>query len=183
MHNIKNKYDELDSNIAKWFAIYTHPKREKIVCKQIKETGVKCYLPLIKELRLWHDRKKWIETPIFNSYVFVRITSKEYEKVIQIPGVINFVNFSGERIAIPQEQIDLIKLVLEETNDIKVENSGLYIGQNVEIIRGILIGKKGKLIEFSGKSRLVLKLKDLGCILSITIDKSKIRSINQSVFS
>ena len=59
-----------------WYAIYTRSRGEKVVAKLLKESGLEVYLPLQRKLRQWSDRKKWVEVPYINSYVFVRTSEK-----------------------------------------------------------------------------------------------------------
>ena len=60
----------------KWIAVYTKPRHEKTVALELGKKGIESYLPLLKERRKWSDRKKWVEFPLFRSYVFVKIELK-----------------------------------------------------------------------------------------------------------
>ena len=48
------------------------------------------------------DRKKWIEFPLFSSYLFARIEIKDSIFVLQTHGVSSLVKF-GEEVAIVQD--------------------------------------------------------------------------------
>ena len=54
-----------------WYVLYTKPKWEKKVAEQLQAMGIDCYCPLVMKERQWSDRKKKVEMPLFNSYVFV----------------------------------------------------------------------------------------------------------------
>ena len=54
-----------------WYAIYTRSRGEKVTAKLLSDQGIEAYLPLQRKLRQWSDRKKWVEVPYINSYVFV----------------------------------------------------------------------------------------------------------------
>ena len=66
----------LDQDSKIWVAVYTRPRHEKTVKKEFQKKGFEVYLPMLKERRKWSDRKKWVEFPLFRSYVFVRIKIK-----------------------------------------------------------------------------------------------------------
>ncbi|HEX6432075.1 MAG TPA: transcription termination/antitermination NusG family protein, partial [Niastella sp.] len=62
----------------RWYAVYTHAKWEKKVADLLTRKNIENYCPLNKVVRQWTDRKKIIYEPLFTSYVFPRITNKEY---------------------------------------------------------------------------------------------------------
>ena len=59
-----------------WYLIYTRPRHEKKVFLQLTEMKVRSLLPTTKKLRTWHDRKKYIDEPLFPSYIFVYLEDK-----------------------------------------------------------------------------------------------------------
>ena len=63
---------EKPDNPTPWKVIYTASRQEKKVAVLLERFGIAYYLPLVKKLRLWSDRKKWVEMPLFNGYVFVK---------------------------------------------------------------------------------------------------------------
>ena len=65
-----------EQELKKWIAFYTKPRHEKLVQKELEKKGVQTYLPLLKERRRWSDRKKWVEFPMFKSYIFVKTELK-----------------------------------------------------------------------------------------------------------
>ena len=71
-----------------WYVVYTKPKWEKKVAEQLINSGIECYCPLITQVRQWSDRKKKVEVPLFNSYVFVQLPDAERNKVFQSVGVV-----------------------------------------------------------------------------------------------
>jgi hypothetical protein len=67
----ENKIDILNSE--NWFALYTKPRSEKKLSNLFKKFNIENYLPTISIKKKWSDRFKTIETPLFTSYIFVRI--------------------------------------------------------------------------------------------------------------
>ena len=59
---------------ARWLVVYTKPRQEKKAAAALEKRGIGVYCPLKREKRKWSDRWKWVETPLFTSYVFVRAT-------------------------------------------------------------------------------------------------------------
>lgn len=142
----------------KWFAIYTKSRTEKIAADELISQGIEAYLPVKKTLRKWSDRKKWIEAPLFPSYVFVRINKWEAAKTITTPGVVNFVRFSGEPAAIPDKQIRMVKTIIASGHSYYVELEKPILGEKIIIEYGILKGIEGHIVEIRGKNNIVLEI-------------------------
>ena len=104
----------------RWYAIYTKSRNEKKVALNLQEKGIEVYLPLLKTLKQWSDRKKWVEEPLFRSYLFVRILDKNYLEVLQTDGVVRFITFRQERIPVPDQQIEAVKAYMNEDNRLNI---------------------------------------------------------------
>lgn len=52
-----------------WIAFYTKPRTEKKVDALLQRTGFESYLPIQRRLHKWHGRKKWVKTPLLDSYI------------------------------------------------------------------------------------------------------------------
>ena len=98
---------------GKWKVIYTSSRQEKKVAAYLDKFEIENYLPIYRSLRFWKYRKKWVEMPLFNGYVFVRPTELQRDKVLQIPGVVKYLRYNGDDAVIPERQINLIKELIE----------------------------------------------------------------------
>ena len=152
-----------------WYAIYTNPRAEKRVFQSLNDINVECYLPLQKRLRQWKDRKKWVEVPLISSYVFVKVSNKEYFNVLNIQGVSRYIFFEGKAAPIPEWQINIMKLALDIDPEVEATAENLMLGDPVEIIAGPFMGIKGKLIEYKGKKKVVIEIDNIGQSLLINV--------------
>ena len=125
---------------ARWYAAYTKPRNEKKALERLLAAGIETYLPIQRRLKQWSDRKKMVEEPLFRSYIFVRITQKDYYNVLNTYGVVRYVTFEGKAVPIPNNQIDLIKNLLEQNVEIEAVEESLEPGTRVEVKFGSLIG-------------------------------------------
>jgi len=133
-------------------------------------------LPLLKERRKWSDRKKWVEFPLFSSYLFVKIEIKNSIFVLQTNGVSSLVKF-GEEIAIVQDEvINAIRLAIDGGYQL-VPAEYFIAGNAVEVIEGPMRGVKGIVVQLKGKDRLVIKIDAIQQALSIDIDTRFIKNI------
>lgn len=134
-----------------WYVIYTKPRSEKKVFKLLAEKGLQTYCPLNKTLKKWSDRMKVVEEPLFTSYVFVKISLKEFSEVKQTPGVLNFLYWCGEPAIIKEEEITKIKLFLSEYDQVELVPISIQEGEEVEIAQGLFMGEKGTVSQVEKK--------------------------------
>ena len=159
----------------KWYAVYVKSRCEKKVAIEFDYNGIEYYLPLIKSLRQWSDRKKWIEVPLFNGYIFVYVSMREYDKVIHTQNVVKFIVFEGNAIPIPDVQIAAIKVFVEDSEPPDINVAELKVGQEVEVIAGKLLGLKGNLIEIKGKKMVKVQIETINNCITLSIPKNNLR--------
>jgi len=164
--------------LKNWIVVRSKPRSEKIAYAQLKEKGIEAYLPLLKERRKWSDRKKWVEFPLFPSYLFAKIEIKNSIFVLQTNGVSSLVKF-GEVIAIVQDEVvNAIKLAID--GGYQLTPAEYFIAGNaVEVIEGPMRGVKGIVAQLKGKDRLVIKIDAIQQALSIDIDTRFIKNIKR----
>ncbi|MCU0457076.1 MAG: UpxY family transcription antiterminator [Bacteroidales bacterium] len=163
--------------LPKWYAVYTNPRAEKQVHTRLEELEVEAFLPLQKTIRQWSDRKKIVVKPLLSSYVFVKVVPKEFPKVYKTPGVVKFVSFEGQPVAIPQNQIDNLKLLVNSDADIEVTSEPMAKGDNVKVMSGSLTGLTGELISFGGKKKVVVRIDRLDQNIIVTIPVTFLKKI------
>ncbi len=162
-----------------WFAIYTFPRAEKKIHAELIKNGINAYLPLLRTLKLWSDRKKWVEEPLFKSYIFVHISAHQYFEVLNTPGVVRYVTFEGKAVPIPEKQIEAIRYFLSETDTLPedMDMPGPSPGTIVEITRGPLKGLQGQIVDHLGHKRIRIEIEALGQFLNLTISQHDLRVI------
>jgi len=162
---------------SSWYAIYTKARNEKKVHERLTEQGVESYLPLVKTLRQWSDRKKWVEVPLLSSYVFVRVPQFQLREIIQVDGAAKYISFEGKPAAIPEKQIDNLRLLVNGEADIEVTGERLSPGDPVEVTTGSLRGLTGELIKINNKNKVIVRIDRLDINLVVKIQKAFLRKI------
>ena len=152
-----------------WFAAYTNPRSEKKAYKLLKEQGITTYLPLIKRMKQWSDRRKKVEEPLIRSYIFVKISEREYFKVLNTQHVIRFVTFEGKAVPIPEDQIETVKKLLSTDTEVDVIDTPMEEGDEVRVAKGPLLGLKGELVEYKQRKRVMVKLEHTGKTLVVNL--------------
>lgn len=148
-----------------WMVVYTKSNYEKKAHQLLQMQGLKSFCPLIKVKSKWADRIKTIEVPLFKSYLFVCVNPYEHLQVLQTTGVINYVNYCGKPAIVPQTDIERVRDILTQHDDIEsVSARYLKPGDMVVINEGALNNKQGEVVKVEGKSVLVI-IKELDCAL------------------
>ena len=175
----KNKKENhLHPTEYKWFAVYTQSRGEKTAFKRLKAKGINVYLPLQKKIRVYGRKKREVEFPLITCYLFVKVTKKEYVKVLETEGVLNYVKFNRNLISIPDAEIDLLRRVLGEGWEVDtVETGDWKPGDLVEINQGRLVGTRGRLVSKDGKKLFTVELATLGVGLRMEVDKELLTKI------
>lgn len=156
---------------AVWFAVHTRARHEKVIAQRLREKGVATFLPLVKTVHRWSDRRKTVELPLFNSYLFVNLapTHENRLRVLMEDGILGFVGVRRQGIAIPDEQIEAIRILIAQQLPYS-SHPFLKIGQRVRVRSGALSGMEGILVSRSGEHTLVISVDALQRSLGVRIE-------------
>lgn len=154
---------KVDSN---WYVVYTKPKWEKKVAERLNEIGVITYCPLIKKTRQWSDRKKIINVPLFNSYIFVQIEDKNRNKVFEITGVVRFLFWLGKPATVKNSEIETIQNWLSAPAAYEVSLDQWKKGDKIVLESGPFVSQSATIQEVK-HNHYILILESLGCVLRV----------------
>jgi transcriptional antiterminator RfaH len=153
------KYCAMSSFKSAWYLIYTKPRHEKKVASSLSQAGVEFFLPTSKKLKIWFDRKKYIEEPLFPSYIFVRIKSMyDYYQALNIEGVLYYVKLGKDIAPVSETVISNLKLLVGEGEDIEISTSYFKPGQKLAIQRGSLTGLTCEVVQCNGIKKLLVRV-------------------------
>ena len=159
-----------------WYALYTRPRHEKTVYERLSEKEFDTYLPLVKRVSQWKDRKKKIEEPLFKSYLFCDFEYKYRFDVLETNGIVKIINFNGNPAVVPDWQIESLKKMIESPETIEVEPY-LRPGELVELTSGPMRGMKGTVVRRKGKSRLVLTIDGIMQSVSVEVAEADLKKV------
>ena len=160
-------------NTKSWYAVYTKPRWEKKVHALMIAKGLEAYCPLNRVRKKWSDRLKWVEEPLFKSYVFVRITENEQTSVRLVGGVVNFVYWLGKPAIIKNGEIETIRRFLNDYDEVWAEPITLQKDTRITIRQGPFMNKEGKVVKvFNNKVQVVLE--NIGYCLMAVVDRTNV---------
>lgn len=166
----------LKKHTYSWYALYTKTNFEKRIKEFLEEQNIECYLPVQKKLKQWSDRKKWIEEPLFKSYIFVKVSNVEFFNLLNIPGVFSYVSFGGKPQTIPEYEIENVKILVKQSEqEVFLTQEKIAKGIKVRIQDGPLKGVIGEVVQTSGQSRIMVRVETLGYCLSLNVSKNLIK--------
>lgn len=165
-------------NEVRWYALHTRARHERVVEHRLREEGMEAFLPTMRETHRWSDRKKVVEVPLFNCYVFVRcaLNAEDRTKVYRVDSVLGFVGTRGAGVPIPDEQIESVRTALAQTAPCRA-HPFLKVGQRVRVCGGAMDGVEGVFLSENGDRSLVISVDVIQRSLAVRIDGYDIKPI------
>lgn len=164
-------------NALKWYALYTKSRHEKLVRGELEKKGLETFLPLREVTRQWSDRKKVIEEPLFQGYLFVKMPLRERWTVLNTTGAVRLIGKSAaDPVEVPESDLLAIRRFLEQ--DIVI-NPFPYLkaGERVYVRSGPFKGVEGFIVRKDNHCRLVISLDLLMQSISIQIDQAAVEPL------
>jgi len=161
----------VESEDVRWYALHTRSRHERVVAHRLRECGLEAYLPMVQEVHRWSDRKKKIEVPLFSCYVFLRceLNPENRNHVYQIDSVLGFVGGGAAGMAIPNEEIESVRLLLSLTAPWR-SHPFLRAGQRVRVNGGAMDGVEGIFLSENGDQSLIISVNAIQRSLAVRID-------------
>jgi transcription antitermination factor NusG len=164
-----------------WFILYTYPRAEKVVYKELIKRDIESFLPCIKLENVWKNRqKKLIEKVLFPGYIFVKTSESLLYNIIRLPKIVSFVGCDNKPSIIKQIEIDCIKKMLNESLDITTEYISVINGNKVKIVSGPFADYEGIVLLRKGKTLFGIELTGINQIIFVDITSNKLQMINQN---
>lgn len=145
-----NGTDDSEARSKFWIAAYTRPRSEKKVATELSKLGIETYVPIQKQLRIWSDRKRFIDVPIISMIIFANIIEEDILKIRDHSLIIRILSQPGQKCPahIPTVQIDNLKYMLNQSEiPVLFEHGRFETNEIVKIVRGNLKGLIGQVRE------------------------------------
>ena len=162
----------------RWYAVHTRSKCEQPVAAELTSKGVENFLPAVREIHRWKDRKKEIAVPLFPGYVFTRIPDSPVSRlqVLRTNGTVRILGHGAEIEPVADHEIDALKQLLQAQVPC-LAHPFLREGAWVRVKRGALEGLEGLLARVKNGSRLVLSVEMLSQSVAAEIDAHDVEVI------
>lgn len=129
-----------DNGLPAWYAVHVRSRHEFVAYHELLRRGIEAFLPSVTKVSQWSDRKKRIEQPLFQGYLFVQLPlfAGRFGTVLQTRGVVAFISLGGNMpAAVSAEEIEALKLMVRSGKDLDLY-PGMKTGTRVRIKSGPL---------------------------------------------
>ncbi|CAM3470075.1 UpxY family transcription antiterminator [Zobellia roscoffensis] len=151
--------------MEQWYVLKVKSGYEKKVVQGLSKMNVQVYCPIVKEVRIWSDRKKTIETPLIKSYVFIKCSEKNRPLAFSVHGVERYLYWLGKPALVREEEIEVLKQWTEDDAVEDVAYTSLQPGDRATIQRGLLKDQVA-IVRHVGRTRVSLVLEDMGIVVN-----------------
>lgn len=138
--------DDREACLKFWIAAYTRPRSENKAATELTRLGIQTYVPIQKQLRIWSDRKKYVEVPVIPLVFFAKVGEEEIKKIKFHPLVQKILTYPGDRrpAVIPEVEINNLRLLLNQSEiPVDFEFGSFETNDHVIITSGKLKGLSG----------------------------------------
>jgi transcription antitermination factor NusG len=164
-----------------WYAIFTKPRAEKKVLERMEMEEIEAFLPLIKTVRQWSDRKKTLMLPLIPSYVFVNMLEKDLFKTLPIHGTVNVLKHLGKPAKIREVEIDNLRILSSNSDSNEISTCvNIVKGDAIEVTNGPFMGLVATCLQEGNNHRVVVKIDSLGSCFNVNIPLSFLRKIENN---
>ncbi|HEV2479874.1 MAG TPA: UpxY family transcription antiterminator [Puia sp.] len=157
----------------KWYVVYTKPRWEKKVYNLLIAAGIEAYCPLNRTRKKWSDRIKWVEEPLFKSYIFVKVADDQRSDVRMVDGVVNYVYWLGKPAIVKEKEIETIRKFLNDYEEVQALPIDLSTNMAVTIRQGIFMDREAKVIKVVNNKVQVI-IESIGYSLVATVNRSNL---------
>lgn len=162
-----------------WRLVYVASRQEKKVATYLEQRGIEFYLPVVRSLRYWKDRKKWVDMVLFNGYLFVRPTEAQRDQVLWLPGVVKYIRYNNQDAFVPNEQIELIQRLIEKGYQIQQYESAIPLerGDIAEVLDGPFKGQEVEVFhnEEQGETFIIVTVEAANHRIKVNLPKEVLK--------
>lgn len=168
---------ETTQDSSNWYAIQTRYRFEQKVTAELQARGWDAFLPLLKEIHRWSDRRQQVNIPLFPGYTFAQFNRADLlrREFLKTSGIIGLIEFAGAAVPIPGKQVDDLRQLLSQKVPCAL-HPFLKAGQKVRIRDGSLDGLEGILKE-AGEKSLVISIEAIQRAIAVHIEGYELQLI------
>ncbi len=160
-----------------WKVIYCASRQEKKVAIRLEQMGIVYYMPLVKMMRQWKDRKKWLEMPLFNAYIFVQPTEIQRDQILHLQGVVKYIRYNASDALVRDKDITLIRSIINKGYQLNHFNVAtiLAAGDLAEVIEGPFQGQEVEVFYLEGDSFVVVNIEGINASYKVNLPREVLK--------
>jgi transcriptional antiterminator RfaH len=160
---------------GRWWVLHTKPRNEKAIAAVLDRRGVDYFLPLVRHQRRIRGRIRYVDLPLFPSYLFLCGDWKSRETALKT-------NRVAKVLEVPdQEQLkaDLkqIERVLDSGEPVDLYPA-LKAGARCRVRSGVLAGLEGVVLRRKGPWRVYVAVQFIAQSAELELDSAMLEVID-----
>ena len=156
--------------VSRWYALRTKSRFEATTASALREKGFLEFVPTWRSRRMWSDRVKELDLPLFPGYVFCHFDASDPYPVLNSPGVVHIVSAGSKPIPVEDREIESVRTICAAELP-AMPWAHFVAGQRVAIMRGPLKGVEGTLVRLKDEYRLVVSISLLQRAVSAEVQR------------
>lgn len=154
-----------------WYVFYTKSRQEKKVRDLLTRAGYDVFLPMQKVVRQWSDRKKKVDVPLFNAYLFVKDYEHNIPGIVQTPGIAWNIRHNGKPAVLREQEYEIINRFLETGYflEAKGNTEEFHVGDRAKVIDGPLAGISGVLTGSHKNEKFSILLEGINQVIQVQL--------------
>lgn len=142
-----------------WFALQTRYRCEEKIANELEAKGFESYLPRLREVHQWKDRKKVMDVPAFGGYLFARFepSLQNRVRVLETSGVVKLLGVQGKPEPVPEDEIESLRKALESGAPCD-RHPWVEVGTPVRIKHGMLAGVQGRVVRIANRLKVLVNV-------------------------
>jgi transcription antitermination factor NusG len=166
--------DPLELTSTPWLVIHTRSRHEKKVAKHLADRAIPSLVPIYRSVRRWKDRRKELDMPLFPGYCFVQADLTQHLRILQVPGVVNFVTFQGRPAPVGELEMEAIR----RGNGLNLQpHPYLRVGRRVRVQHGSMSGVEGFFVRWKDRTRVVISISLIQRSVAVEIDEADVMAL------
>jgi transcription antitermination factor NusG len=164
--------------VDRWYALTVKPRHEFKVLEGLSQlNGTEGFLPTYPDKRLWSDRVKVLDVPLFTGYVFARFKADKLRMpVLRLGGVKSIVGFGGDPMALADSEIESVRTLVASGFPVR-QWPFLPVGQRVRVEHGPLKGAEGLIVAQKDVWLMVVTIELLQRSVAVQLDRSVLKAV------
>jgi len=163
-----------------WYAVQTSYRCEQRAALGLTAKGFRTYLPLLREVHMWKDRRKVIDVPAFGGYLFVHYepSLRNRVQVLETSGIVRLLGGNHAPCPVPDQEIEDVRRTLG--SGLPCDRcDALTPGALVKVKQGPLAGVQGRLARIKNSLRLVITMSVFSKAISAELGVEDVEPIRE----
>ena len=161
----------------RWYALLVRSRCEKLAASGLAARGFEVFPAMVPQRRVWTDRVRTVDLPLFPGYIFARFNADTHQiQITRVAGVASVVRCGIRACPIDDAEIAGIQAILRSGHQI-FGSPYFQVGARVRVVSGLLAGTYGILQKLKNRDRLILSITLLQRSVAVEIDEALVESL------